>query len=236
VGWGGEGGGEAESALIWRGRMKMALRSGGVRARAARTPWALMLTLCLVLVALVAWLPAADGASPVEAGGEGRKRFDMKGDMKKREGKEGEGRSKRARPDGGDGSDGARGPKGPKAKDGVPDFREGRRGKERQGKGKGASGKSMYDRRYRKVRQECEELPDNKLQEWASKTTGKCDAGPMERENCVLRCTSATCYDRLYDGNALEEGEINAERNRQFRACWRDEARAAPSSPRGDEL
>ena len=47
----------------------------------------------------------------------------------------------------------------------------------------------------------------------------------MERENCVLRCTSEVCYDRLYGTDALEEGEIDNLRGRVYRACVRTEIR-----------
>ena len=94
----------------------------------------------------------------------------------------------------------------------------------------------MYDRRYRKVRADCETLSSSALQEFATETTGQCDAGPMEKENCILRCVSAPCYDQLYGEDALEEGELNGDRSRFFRACWRNEVRQSPSSPRADEL
>ena len=52
-----------------------------------------------------------------------------------------------------------------------------------------------------------------------------CTTSPVEKENCVLRCTSQHCYDRVYGADALEEGEIDNLRGRVFRACVRTEIR-----------
>ena len=52
-----------------------------------------------------------------------------------------------------------------------------------------------------------------------------CTTSPVEKENCVLRCTSQHCYDRVYGTDALEEGEIDNLRGRVFRACVRTEIR-----------
>jgi hypothetical protein len=48
---------------------------------------------------------------------------------------------------------------------------------------------------------------------------------PAVFENCVLRCASAKCYADVYARDPLEEGEVDVERGRAFRACARDEFR-----------
>tara|TARA_B110001452_G_scaffold251102_1_gene239844 strand:+ start:7 stop:423 length:417 start_codon:yes stop_codon:yes gene_type:complete len=56
-----------------------------------------------------------------------------------------------------------------------------------------------------------------------------------ERDNCVLRCQSAECYEKVYGGNELEPGEIDAKRTRDFNACVTQEGRRkgqqAPAKP-----
>ncbi len=46
-------------------------------------------------------------------------------------------------------------------------------------------------------------------------------------DNCVLRCVSGRCYEAVYGGDALEEGEIDVKRGRTFRSCARTELREA---------
>ena len=174
--------------------------------------------LALALVALVAWVPVASGEGDVPSSSSG-------GGLPERPGRPG-GSERKGRPD--------RSERPGRA------GREGRGGRgdrvgKRAGRDRGGGG-GLYDRRYRKVRADCETLSSSALQEFATETTGQCDAGPMEKENCILRCVSAPCYDQLYGEDALEEGELNGDRSRFFRACWRNEVRQSPSSPRADEL
>lgn len=48
---------------------------------------------------------------------------------------------------------------------------------------------------------------------------------PDENMNCVNNCTSVICYNRIYAAEPLEDGEIDAERNRKFISCLRDECK-----------
>ena len=52
-----------------------------------------------------------------------------------------------------------------------------------------------------------------------------------ERDNCVLRCQSAACYEQVYGGNELEPGEIDAKRTRDFNACVTQEGRRKGQQP-----
>lgn len=56
---------------------------------------------------------------------------------------------------------------------------------------------------------------------------GGCDDpdDPMVFENCVMRCSSASCYDKVYAEDPLEEGEVDTDRGREYRKCARDELR-----------
>ena len=40
-----------------------------------------------------------------------------------------------------------------------------------------------------------------------------------DRENCVLRCQSASCYEQIYGTEELEPGEVDRERSRKFNNC-----------------
>ncbi|CAM6100592.1 unnamed protein product [Calypogeia fissa] len=57
----------------------------------------------------------------------------------------------------------------------------------------------------------------------------QCRSSWTAKENCALRCVSATCYDRIYGEDSLEEGEVDFKRGREYRTCLRreiiDEAR-----------
>eukprot|EP00898_Chlorokybus_atmophyticus_P003109 jgi/Chlat1/379/Chrsp10S01489 len=52
-----------------------------------------------------------------------------------------------------------------------------------------------------------------------------CLESAAARENCVLKCASPSCYDKVYASDPLEDGEIDSERGRAFRACARMELR-----------
>ena len=56
-----------------------------------------------------------------------------------------------------------------------------------------------------------------------------------ERDNCVLRCQSDACYEKVYSGNELEPGEIDGKRTRDFNSCVTQEGRRkgqpAPTQP-----
>uniref|UniRef100_A0A7I4BKC1 Uncharacterized protein n=1 Tax=Physcomitrium patens TaxID=3218 RepID=A0A7I4BKC1_PHYPA len=76
-----------------------------------------------------------------------------------------------------------------------------------------ASASTLADREIadRKVR--CYQDIDNGL--WGD----ACKASEIDKENCALACISSTCYNSVYGGDPLEEGEIDLRRGRQFKAC-----------------
>ncbi len=54
-----------------------------------------------------------------------------------------------------------------------------------------------------------------------------CASSAIAMDNCVLKCVSTRCYDNVYGGDPLEEGEIDVARGRTFRSCARTELRGA---------
>ena len=46
----------------------------------------------------------------------------------------------------------------------------------------------------------------------------------LENTNCVNMCVSRPCYDEVYKGKELEDGEINVGQEHKFRNCVRTEA------------
>jgi len=46
-----------------------------------------------------------------------------------------------------------------------------------------------------------------------------CRSSPTEKENCVLRCLSPECYDLIYGGDPLEEGELDYVRSQEYKYC-----------------
>jgi hypothetical protein len=53
---------------------------------------------------------------------------------------------------------------------------------------------------------------------------------PDENMNCLNKCTSDKCYEKVYASMPLEDGEIDPERERVFRSCLRDEAKRKKGS------
>ena len=74
------------------------------------------------------------------------------------------------------------------------------------------------DREVNAKRAECES---------ALRDEPTCTTSSIEMDNCVLRCVSGRCYEAVYGGDALEEGEIDVKRGRTFRSCARAELREA---------
>ncbi|XP_024402039.1 uncharacterized protein [Physcomitrium patens] len=72
----------------------------------------------------------------------------------------------------------------------------------------GGSDREIADRKVR-----CYQDIDNGL--WGD----ACKASEIDKENCALACISSTCYNSVYGGDPLEEGEIDLRRGRQFKAC-----------------
>lgn len=46
-----------------------------------------------------------------------------------------------------------------------------------------------------------------------------------ESMNCVLNCISERCFDQIYGGTQLEDGEIDVARLRDFEKCVREDLR-----------
>lgn len=51
---------------------------------------------------------------------------------------------------------------------------------------------------------------------------GECVAAGDEDPNCLPRCLSRTCFDRVYAGRELEPGEFDTKRAGEFDACCRN--------------
>ncbi|EFJ15921.1 hypothetical protein SELMODRAFT_422373 [Selaginella moellendorffii] len=61
----------------------------------------------------------------------------------------------------------------------------------------------------------------------------KCQSSSIAKQNCMLQCVSWTCYDLIYGNDALEEGEVDIRRGRQFRECLRRESKGDDVSSLG---
>ncbi|KAL4199346.1 hypothetical protein AMTRI_Chr03g50680 [Amborella trichopoda] len=46
-----------------------------------------------------------------------------------------------------------------------------------------------------------------------------CKSSMIAKENCVLRCLSPDCYEFIYAGDPLEEGEIDYVRSQEYKYC-----------------
>ncbi|XP_072989586.1 uncharacterized protein [Typha latifolia] len=47
----------------------------------------------------------------------------------------------------------------------------------------------------------------------------KCRTSLIEKENCALRCLSPRCYELVYEGDPLEEGERDFVRSQEYKYC-----------------
>ncbi|GMY23622.1 Protein OS-9 [Fagus crenata] len=47
----------------------------------------------------------------------------------------------------------------------------------------------------------------------------QCKSSVIAKENCALRCLSTPCYDLIYAGDPLEEGEKDLIRSQEFKYC-----------------
>jgi hypothetical protein len=45
----------------------------------------------------------------------------------------------------------------------------------------------------------------------------------LENSNCVNQCVSRACFDEVYKGKELEDGEINLPQEHRFKSCIRKE-------------
>ena len=108
------------------------------------------------------------------------------------------------------------------AKPGGKPGKGGSRGK-RKGSHLGAA-----DKDYHLMRDTCAE---------AIKTDPECVGNDdVVRENCVLRCVSPECYDKLYGHDPLEEGELDTTRGRLFRNCVRSEMKEKKKKEAADSM
>jgi len=46
----------------------------------------------------------------------------------------------------------------------------------------------------------------------------------LENANCINQCMSRACFDEVYKGRELEDGEIDVAKERLFKNCIRSEA------------
>lgn len=79
--------------------------------------------------------------------------------------------------------------------------------------GSTSSSNKRVERELRTMRQDCSETTDCHLHL------------VEERTNCIHRCISNPCFERVYGTQPLEDGEIDIGRRRGFDSCVRDELR-----------
>lgn len=72
-----------------------------------------------------------------------------------------------------------------------------------------------FEEQARRKRSECTERV-------LAEQDPKCRESSIDRENCVLRCMEPTCYERIYGGDPLEEGEVDVERGSSYRKCQKE--------------
>ncbi|XP_066397354.1 uncharacterized protein [Miscanthus floridulus] len=76
-----------------------------------------------------------------------------------------------------------------------------------------SSRRPISDNEIRQKKEACYTDVENGLWGWA------CRSSPTEKENCVLRCLSPECYDLIYGGDPLEEGELDYVRGQEYKYC-----------------
>ncbi|KAL6575582.1 hypothetical protein OROHE_000959 [Orobanche hederae] len=47
----------------------------------------------------------------------------------------------------------------------------------------------------------------------------QCKSSAIAMENCALRCLSPICYELIYEGDPLEEGEKDFSRSSEYKYC-----------------
>ena len=53
-----------------------------------------------------------------------------------------------------------------------------------------------------------------------------------ERANCVSKCVSPSCFEKIYASNPLEDGEIDEFRKNRFLSCMNSERRTSQDDKR----
>ena len=87
--------------------------------------------------------------------------------------------------------------------------------------GEAAKRNSRHARNMQTRRRDCERITCAGVHEY-------------ERENCILRCRSEQCYERIYGAEELEPGEIDTRRSRLFNTCLTNEAKARRNRARAE--
>ena len=85
------------------------------------------------------------------------------------------------------------------------------------------------DKDYHHKREEC-----GRTEEVA--TSPECVGSDVRRENCLLKCVSPECYEKIYEADPLEEGELDTTRGRLFKSCVRTEKRKELRAASKDEI
>ncbi|XBH86295.1 hypothetical protein VPH35_073990 [Triticum aestivum] len=76
-----------------------------------------------------------------------------------------------------------------------------------------SSGRPITDKEIRENKAACYTDVENGLWGFA------CRSSTTEKENCVLRCLSPECYNLIYGGDPLEEGELDYVRSHEYKYC-----------------
>ncbi|PSS26427.1 Protein OS-9 like [Actinidia chinensis var. chinensis] len=67
------------------------------------------------------------------------------------------------------------------------------------------------------------EIREKKNQCYADIESGlwgrQCKSSMIAKENCALQCLSPACYDLIYEGDPLEEGEKDIFRGQEYKYC-----------------
>ncbi|OAY44523.1 uncharacterized protein LOC110620519 [Manihot esculenta] len=75
------------------------------------------------------------------------------------------------------------------------------------------SGRPITDAEVRQKKNECYADIESGL--WGP----VCKSSMTAKENCALRCLSPTCYELIYEGDPLEEGEKDLGRSQEYKYC-----------------
>ncbi|KAI4356156.1 hypothetical protein L6164_000200 [Bauhinia variegata] len=76
-----------------------------------------------------------------------------------------------------------------------------------------AKSSQISDAETRQKKLQCYADIDSGLRGW------QCKSSVIARENCALRCLSPACYEIIYEGDPLEEGEKDFTRGQEYKYC-----------------
>ncbi|GMP64045.1 hypothetical protein CsSME_00025486 [Camellia sinensis var. sinensis] len=71
----------------------------------------------------------------------------------------------------------------------------------------------ISDNEIREKKNQCYEDIESGLWGW------QCKSSMIAKENCALRCLSPTCFELIYEGDPLEEGEKDYFRSQEYKYC-----------------